>query len=1699
MNSSATYSTAHKGFRSFAKRAIAVILVMLMLSAFVPTTAFAAESHSHTSDKVISASNGSLVINGSMQNANILPSGNYYLTDNVTLDGLKIADNAEVTLCLNGKTLKVVVNAINKDNFVAVGSGAKFTVDCCKGSGVLTSTSTRTIHILNGSNEAEVIVKGGTITTEAGSSDSDLYPGVISVRAVNAKVTVEGGAIVAPSGSGIPGIAHDTRCMEIRVTGGSVVGDTAGIYSSNNSNAYNVVVRGGTVEGRKDYAIYNSNGNNKERIMIYGGTIKSGAKEALCTNGTVNLAGDPQFISGAPTGAQIRVTYKPIEAYDDSVSQVRYTGDAIRISSRAIEDLYNPNEYKSGSAAGTVLVKEVTDDNASSFLIPDPTDPDTAAYDIYEYERSGSDIKVKQYAAFVWFNANGTYVTNMPAEKYVCVNFGDIVSVLTTPSRNNYEFSHWCTDADCVTYKDCTNAWKSTDPVTGNMQLSAIWKPYTVVIEPDGDDFKAVASPAAESYQWYEITKELKEEHFLKDETRYTINEKALEIYTPIYETKNFDDAGNWSAVEKDITTLDYSYLEIWSAIEGRYVAKANAAFPDGYKPALVDVNNANYILYPEESGNTYTWDVESEEMPNGNRLALVVKDAYLSGKEPGELPTIKMYYHEQSDVTKEIEGATSAVLGSDKIESGIQYIVTAGFSNGSEVTSAPAKRVDSVSYSVYDRTYTYDGQPHSIDVVVPSGAIVKYGTSADNCVSDTKPTYTTVGKYTVYCAISVPFAKKITTSAYVEIVAAKPEIDAEGKNLSFTGASQSLISFSTEANGTAEYALGTDAASAPVSGWSTSIPTGTNVGTYYVWYKFTASDSNYENIAPKCLTVKINPASVDASEVSFDKAEFTYNGSAQKPNVTYAGITLAEGTDYTATWPEDCANAGDKTVTINFKGNFSGSAEKTYKILPKELGISWGRTEFTYNGNAQKPAATATGTVNGDQITLTVDGAQTDASDTAYTATVTNFDGDNAANYKLPGNVTASFTIGKADQSAPIVGKTDETISKKNDGKLTGLTADMEYRKDDETIYTAITDSTVENLAAGKYYVRVKGDDNHNPSPETTVVIAAGRKLKINVPQDQAGYTLSSSASEVDYLGQTVLTFALKEGYSKGDNFAVALNGNTDAQWADDTLTLEGIDTDIDIVVTGVVDVTAPTAEISVENNKWATFLNNITFGLFFNKTQDVTIAATDKGSGVNTVAYYLADGETELDKDEVMGIADWELYNGTFKVDPDKKYVIYAKVTDNAGNTEYINSDGLVIDATAPVAGIENNGIYYGEKTFSIADTLSGIAEIKVDGSIVTLTDGTYTIDADNAEHTVAITDNAGNVAEYKISVNKTYTVTFWVDGEKKEEQTVGYGNNAVLPEIPAKEGYNETAPTWDHDGRNITADTEINAVYTKNDPGEFRDATPESNVGGGKLADSIGKLKEAVPFTDEELWDIEHGTDVAIWLEIKDISSEVSETEKALIEQKLGEHTVGMYLDICLFKQVGQEQAVKLSNLNDHVTVSIKLPENMLNHNSDVVRTYKIIRIHDGAAEALDTVFDQNTDIISVETDRFSTYALTYIDDPIKDDPTEDEDDPIKDEPTEDEDDPIKDEPTEDKDDPIKDDPTEDEDDPIKDDPTEDEDDPIEDDQTEGEPNKDELPDTGDSGNLWLWVAIFTLSGISLSGIILAQLKRRSSKKR
>ena len=189
--------------------------------------------------------------------------------------------------------------------------------------------------------------------------------------------------------------------------------------------------------------------------------------------------------------------------------------------------------------------------------------------------------------------------------------------------------------------------------------------------------------------------------------------------------------------------------------------------------------------------------------------------------------------------------------------------------------------------------------------------------------------------------------------------------------------------------------------------------------------------------------------------------------------------------------------------------------------------------------------------------------------------------------------------------------------------------------------------------------------------------------------------------------------------------------------------------------------DIEKPTGEIKISNNSWKAFLNNITFGLFFRGVQEVTITAADNSGEMVTVEYLLSD--KELTKAELDGMT-FTAYTAPFCIDPDNEYIIYVRLTDKAGNMDYICSDGIVLDGTSPViTGIENGKTYCEAQTVTIDEKY--VDTVTVNGTEVTLDEnGSFVLSPADGGQKIVVTDKAGNTAEMTVTVNNGHTFGDW-----------------------------------------------------------------------------------------------------------------------------------------------------------------------------------------------------------------------------------------------------------------------------------------------------------------------------------------------
>ncbi|MBO5868228.1 MAG: dockerin type I repeat-containing protein [Oscillospiraceae bacterium] len=155
---------------------------------------------------------------------------------------------------------------------------------------------------------------------------------------------------------------------------------------------------------------------------------------------------------------------------------------------------------------------------------------------------------------------------------------------------------------------------------------------------------------------------------------------------------------------------------------------------------------------------------------------------------------------------------------------------------------------------------------------------------------------------------------------------------------------------------------------------------------------------------------------------------------------------------------------------------------------------------------------------------------------------------------------------------------------------------------------------------------------------------------------------------------------------------------------------------------------------------------------------------------------------------------------------------------------------------------------------------------------------------------------------------------------------------------------------------------------------------------NVANTNLSNTDIELIEAV-LTDEEQSQVAQGVQVQVYLKVEDISQSAPASHVAEVEAKAGDSEVGMYLDIDLFKKVNEQES-QVTETSGKVTITIQIPEELLNQDASVNRVYQIVRVHEDESGVLFTeiisgVFDPENNTFTFETDKFSTYALVYAD--------------------------------------------------------------------------------------------------------------------
>ena len=777
-------------------------------------------------------------------------------------------------------------------------------------------------------------------------------------------------------------------------------------------------------------------------------------------------------------------------------------------------------------------------------------------------------------------------------------------------------------------------------------------------------------------------------------------------------------------------------------------------------------------------------------------------------------------------------------------------------------------------------------------------------------------------------------------------------------ENLTYTGQEQALITAGMTDHGTMRYSLTENGT------YSQDIPTGTDAGAYTVWYRV-IGDANHNDTAPASVAVRIGQKPLTITGVTAASKPYDGTTNADISSVTFDNVTLNRGTDYTVTANFDYAGV-DSGKNITATVTLIGPAAKNYALE---------QSSFTATGSITKAAAP--GSDLHPAVTVINDLAKT------YEMVLSN---DYLPELSSPceyGNVSYSLrgtylTDGYKDTVQVKV------MEENGQYKLKLTVPAVDYNKV-SSVGTIDVRVTSDNYRDFYLTIGVKTKNKDVPVPDGTISAS-------NITYGQA-LNDSKIAGKMKAGGKAIDgTFTWTNGTFK------PAAGDYTASW---TFTpAEGYEEYATATGTATVTVAPKAVTVSITPN-----------GGSYGETITPATATANDVVGEDNPEITLTYTGTASDGTKYTGTTP-PTKAGTYTIKASTTNANYTLVANTATATFTVAKRGVTVtpDNKSKVYEEKDPDLTYAVSGVLDGETLKGITLARAEGENageyditgtadaganpnydVTFVKGTFTIKPKSIQSATVVLGKglAANGAEQTQTVEKVL-----LDGKElpADSYTVT-GNTATDPgshtlTITAKGNYTGTveqtyviipAKAEDAPGEEIVIGSGEVKVVVKSE-GTVPPATLLTNK-----AELLAMLVDSGDITADELAQIADGASVDIALTVKEAN--VSAEIKTAMAQAAKGCTIGQYLDISLFKYMtvnGSQQAcVALHTTKDALTISVVVPDALINTNSAVNRTYCIVRNHEGTITVLDAAFDAASKTLTFKTDRFSDYAIAYKD--------------------------------------------------------------------------------------------------------------------
>ena len=238
---------------------------------------------------------------------------------------------------------------------------------------------------------------------------------------------------------------------------------------------------------------------------------------------------------------------------------------------------------------------------------------------------------------------------------------------------------------------------------------------------------------------------------------------------------------------------------------------------------------------------------------------------------------------------------------------------------------------------------------------------------------------------------------------------------------------------------------------------------------------------------------------------------------------------------------------------------------------------------------------------------------------------------------------------------------------------------------------------------------------------------------------------------------------------------------------------------------------------------------------------------------------------------------------------------------------------------------------------------------------------------VDYDTAAGYAVVREHDGNLTNLPTSVSEDGTLTF---------ETNQFSTYFIVK--TAKKADNGNAKTEKSSNTSSTtassaAESTDNAITAQSVSGE---GVPAINI-----ASAADQLLNLAKLNEDENQAVKAGNKTQFVLSASGTTP--TKEEIALIQSVLGNNVIGQYLNLNLTFKISGRADRQITDLSAPMYIAITIPQNLVNHDSSIERTYRIVRIHDGVATLIDGTYDAATNQFTFATDGFSTYALVYED--------------------------------------------------------------------------------------------------------------------